>query len=166
MPTINMSKIKKCEVCFLIDLDGSVLWAEASLSSSAMPDSYNRWQAIWTHRQGLAEIAHSHPNGPARFSTTDEETMAALTCALGRALRFSVITPITMIARDQDPQVGKTTSVIGHSPHVHIPEPILNTVVVNDEPWWADLLRRVSGMAPLHSINMPSNKTAFASKEE
>ena len=113
----------KREVCFLIGRSGAVLWSDASDSPSAMPDSRARWQAIWSRRDELVEIAHSHPNGPAAFSATDEETMTALASALGRAPVFSIVAPKTVIARDGD-----------------------RTYHVSPEPWWAGLLRLGSGM--------------------
>jgi hypothetical protein len=111
------------EVCFLIGLDGAILWADASDSPSRLPDSRARWEAIWDHRDRLAEIAHSHPHGPAAFSAEDESTMAALIAALGRKIRFSVVAPSATIVRDGD-----------------------TTGRVDPEPWWAPLLRLASGM--------------------
>ena len=111
------------EVCFLIGESGAVLWSDASSSPSSMPDSRARWEAIWSRREVLAEIAHSHPNGRAAFSATDESTMQALTSALGHAPRYSVVTPLVTIA--------------------HVGE---KTITVSPEPWWADLLRLASGM--------------------
>lgn len=115
--------MSKREVCFLIGTGDVVLWSDASASPVAMPDSRQRWQAIWNKRDQLVEIAHSHPSGPAAFSATDESTMAALVSALAQPLRFSVVTPETMIVLDG----GETNEV-------------------NPEPWWADLLRLASGM--------------------
>ena len=111
------------EVCFLIGRSGAILWADASASPVALPDSRARWEAIWTHRAELEEIAHSHPAGPSAFSAEDESTMAALVDALGTAPRFSVVAPRTMIAR-----VGSST------------------ITVHPEPWWAGVLRLASGM--------------------
>jgi hypothetical protein len=111
------------EVCFLIGDGDAVLWSDASDSPIAMPDARDRWLAIWERRDRLVEIAHSHPNGPAAFSSTDESTMAALTAALGRELRFSVVAPEVTVARVD----GETAEV-------------------DPEPWWADLLRLASGM--------------------
>ena len=82
------------EVCFLIGDGEQVLWADASDSPTALPDSRARWEAIWSHRDELAEIAHSHPNGPEQFSQEDEETMAALASALGKVPRFFTINSI------------------------------------------------------------------------
>jgi hypothetical protein len=113
------------EVCFLIGRDGAVLWADASDSPAALPDSRSRWEAIWELRDDLEEIAHSHPHGPAAFSREDETTMAALDSALGRLVRFSVVAPRVMIARDGD-----------------------RTIAVDPEPWWAAILRLASGMRP------------------
>ena len=46
------------EVCFLIGKGGAILWADASNSPAALPDSRARWEAIWTHRDELEVIAH------------------------------------------------------------------------------------------------------------
>jgi hypothetical protein len=113
------------EVCFLIGRGGAVLWADASNSPAALPDSRARWEAIWRLRDELEEIAHSHPHGPEAFSREDQTTMEALDSALGRAVRFSVVAPRRVIARDAD--AGTIISV-------------------DPEPWWADLLRLASGM--------------------
>jgi hypothetical protein len=111
------------EVCLLIGRSGVILWADASTSPVALPDSRTRWQAIWECRGELEEIAHSHPHGPTAFSHEDETTMQAIDAALGRPLRYSVVAPKRTIARVD----GKT-------------------IEVNPEPWWAGLLRLASGM--------------------
>src|SRR5215468_480435 len=84
---------RRTEVCFLVGADGEVLWSDRSGSPAAMPDSRARWEAIWAHRDELALIAHSHPNGPLAFSPVDETTMAAVDAALGRPLRYAVVAP-------------------------------------------------------------------------
>lgn len=111
------------EVFFLIGKGGAVLWSDASDSPSALPDSRARWEAIWERRAELEELSHSHPNGPLAFSQEDETTMSALESALGCALRFSVVAPAGVIVREG-----------------------ARTFTLDDEPWWADLLRRASGM--------------------
>lgn len=111
------------EVCFLISHDGAVMWADASDSPVALPDSRDRWEAIWQLRDELAEIAHSHPVGPSAFSAEDESTMEAIDSALGRAVRYSVVAPGAMIVR----AAGETFPI-------------------DPEPWWAGLLRLASGM--------------------
>jgi hypothetical protein len=112
------------EVCFLIGVDGSILWADASHSPVALPDSRDRWEAIWELRHELYEIAHSHPVGPSAFSSEDLSTMSALDDALGKRLRYSVVAPRTMIVRPEDGEPFE----------------------LNPEPWWAGLLRLASGM--------------------
>jgi len=87
------------EVCYLLGASGHVLWSDAGSSPTALADSRARWQAMWLLRDRLAEIAHSHPLGPLAFSDEDETTMAAVTAALGRAPRFSVIAPGGMLTR-------------------------------------------------------------------
>lgn len=111
------------EVCFLIGKGGAILWADASNSPAALPDSRARWEAIWRHRAELEVIAHSHPMGPSAFSAEDDSTMAALDDALGKVMRYMVVAPGVTIARE-----GTTTTD------------------VSPEPWWADLLRLASGM--------------------
>jgi hypothetical protein len=116
------------EVFFLIGPDDAVLYIDESDSTSRLPDSRTRWEAIWCERERLVEIAHSHPHGPLGFSEEDESTMAALTTALGRRLTFSVVTPTAMVRREQDP--GNTGT----------------DVVVSIEPPWAATLRSHSQM--------------------
>ncbi len=111
------------EVCFIIGKGGAILWADASDSPSALPDSRARWEAIWSRRDDIEVIAHSHPIGPAAFSAEDNSTMEALDSALGRSIRYMVVAPRVTIARQ-----GETTEEL-------IPE-----------PWWAALLRLASGM--------------------
>ena len=111
------------EVCFLIGRNGAILWADASTSPAALPDSRTRWQAIWDHRAELENIVHSHPMGPSAFSAEDESTMEALDSALGKPMRYTVVAPRKMITR-----CGADTQT------------------VSPEPWWADLIRLASGM--------------------
>lgn len=117
--------MNKREVCFLLGRDGAILWCDASDSPVALPDSRTRWEAIWTRREEIEEIAHSHPVGPSVFSHEDETTMDALTTALGRRLRYTVVSPGGVRLKDQ-----------------HGDERMLS-----DEPWWAPLMRAASGMA-------------------
>lgn len=112
------------EVCFLISGD-VVLWSDEGDSAIALPDTRERWEAIWRHRAELTEIAHSHPVGPLGFSHEDLTTMEALDSALGKSLRYSVIAPDGVIAR-----VGEKEER------------------VSPEPPWAARLRVSSGMTP------------------
>jgi hypothetical protein len=114
------------EVCFLLDEGGEVLWSDASQSPSHLPDSRERWEALWARREVLSEVAHSHPCGPLAFSREDETTMQALTHALGRALRFSVVAPTATLVREPD-----------GSEHV---------LEGDAQPAWARDLRFASGM--------------------
>jgi Prokaryotic homologs of the JAB domain len=111
------------EVLYLVGDRGEVLWRDASDSPVLLADSRARWEAIWARREELREIAHSHPIGPCAFSAEDDTTMAALVAALGRDLRFSVVAPSGMIAREAGVEV-----------------------LVADEPAWAEALRHESGM--------------------
>lgn len=117
------------EVCLLIGEGDVVLWSDASESPVLLPDSRARWEAIWSRRDRVVEIAHSHPVGPLGFSREDETTMAALVSALGRPLVFSVVAPAGMVrcTRTRDEQSTET-------------------IVEEPEPWWAAMLRLASGM--------------------
>ncbi len=115
------------EVCFLIGGDGAILWADASGSAVALPDSRARWEAIWPHRDRLALIAHSHPVGPAAFSDEDRRTMAAIDDALDRPLAYAVVTHDAIVA-----------------------------TIDLEAPWWSALLRLASGMKE-HSDDHPEH---------
>ena len=117
------------EVCFLVGRHGAVLWADRSLDPAALPDSRERWEAIWQFRLELETIAHSHPRGPVAFSSTDRSTMSAVDMALGTAQRYAVVAPAAMIE-----SFDGTDSA------------------VDPEPWWAELLRAASGMKPRPNI--------------
>ena len=125
------------EVCMLIGEDDVVLWSDASESPVALPDSRARWEAIWSRRDRIVEIAHSHPLGPEAFSREDETTMAALVTALGRPIRFSVIAPRKMVRTTQRPKGDPVASSVGH---------VTQSEHCEREPWWASLLRLASGM--------------------
>ena len=118
------------EVCFLLGEDDAVLWSDASQSPTALPDSRARWEAIWSRRERIVEIAHTHPLGGVKFSHEDETTMAALDVALGRKLRYAVITPDTMLRRTPGEGDEQPTDLI-----------------VEAEPWWTALIRSASGLA-------------------
>ena len=111
------------EVCFLIGHGDEILWADASESPAALPDSRTRWEAIWHHRDELAAIAHSHPIGPDAFSAEDISTMHAIDSALGKLTRYYVVAPDVTIARTG-----------------------AHDETISPEPWWAGLLRLASGM--------------------
>ncbi|HUJ61018.1 MAG TPA: Mov34/MPN/PAD-1 family protein [Kofleriaceae bacterium] len=111
------------EVCFVIGRGDAILHADASDSPAALPDSRARWEAIWQHRAELEAIAHSHPMGPSAFSAEDDSTMAAIDSALGRAVRYYVVAPRVVIARE-----GELEGT------------------VSPEPWWAEVMRLASGM--------------------
>ncbi len=123
-----MAKLR--EVLLLIGEDDVVLWSDASESPVALPDSRARWEQIWSRRDSIVEIAHSHPLGPQAFSREDETTMAALVTALGRPLVFSVVAPVAMV---------RCTRAGGDA---------FETSLVVSEPWWATLLRLASSIDP------------------
>lgn len=128
------------EVLYLIGEDGVVLWTDASDSPVRLPDSRARWEAIWSLRHRIVEIAHTHPlGGPLAFSREDETTMRALVTALGRSLVFSVVAPHGMVRREEelDPR-----------------DPSRDELVL-DEPSWTGALRLASGITTAHQGGSP-----------
>lgn len=117
----------KREVFFLIGANDAVLWSDASDSPLALPDSRARWEAIWSRRTEVLELAHSHPLGPEDFSAEDVSTMHALDDALGRRLKFSLVTPTQYLVRDAHDRAVPAPSV----------------------PAWVAALRRASGIPTL-----------------
>jgi proteasome lid subunit RPN8/RPN11 len=112
------------EVCFLIDDAGVIVWRDRSTSAAALPDSSERWRAVWRHREALNVIAHSHPRGPLAFSREDRTTMEAIDAGLGRPVRYAVVTADGLIYRDPD---GTDR-------------------IATDHPAWVAILRDESGM--------------------
>jgi hypothetical protein len=148
--TPNITTVSRMrEVLFLIGEDGAVLWSDASNSPVSLPDSRARWQAIWSRRERIVEIAHSHPVGPLAFSREDETTMRALTSALGHPLLFSVVAPSGMVRRRE--LVDGSASDRDREEHI-----------VEQGPWWTRLLRLASGMTDRPPI-ITSREEAHAS---
>lgn len=119
------------EVFFIIGEGDTVLWSDAGDSPVFLPDSRARWDEIWSLRDRIVEIAHSHPVGPLAFSREDETTMCALVSALGRPILFSVIAPSGMLRRTEPIE----------------PTPSPPDDILEIEPWWTSLLRQASGMS-------------------
>jgi hypothetical protein len=129
------------EVFFLIGDGGEVLWSDASDSPVLLPDSRTRWEAIWSRREAIAEIAHSHPVGPLAFSRTDETTMTALRSGLGRDYVFTVVAPNGVIRT-----FGGVTEIV-HGP----------------EPEWVGHLREASRM---HKLRRAAGRNEIQEKEQ
>jgi hypothetical protein len=134
------------EVFFLIGRDNAILWSDASDSPVRLPDSRARWEAIWSRRDEIVEIAHSHPVGPLAFSREDETTMRALVTALGRAILFSVVAPNGMIRATEEVE-DPTIQSLGER------------VDADEEPWWTAVLRLASGMNKQRSEIATTNPT-------
>jgi hypothetical protein len=127
------------EVFMLVGRKDTILWSDASDSPVALPDSRARWEAIWSRRASIVEIAHSHPVGPLAFSHEDATTMDALSGALGKKMTFSVVAPNGMVRCVYPSPVRSPLS-----PRKPGEEPVAK--IVELEPWWTSLLRLASGM--------------------
>lgn len=147
----------KREVCFLIGKGGAILWADASDSPASLPDSRVRWEAIWSNREHIEVIAHSHPVGPAAFSAEDNSTMEALDSALGKVMRYMVVAPRVTIARVG--VAGPRSDAEGGAESI-AREGATKTEHVVPEPWWAALLRLASGMTTTDSDTRDGDEPA------
>lgn len=83
------------EVALVVDHGGKTLrWhLPPGRSGGYVPDSHDLWEFIWTNRDHIGGVAHTHPwNGEAGPSHTDVTTFAAIEAALGRRLVWPVVT--------------------------------------------------------------------------
>ena len=128
----------------LVDHEGAFLWMDPveGATQVSIPDSVERWEAIWKFRKETVVIAHSHPVGPSDFSHTDRTTMDALVLALApEVLFFAVVSPIgtrfishRALTRKFDPWSGSLLPLVEGS--VMLPRGL--------EPGWAKWLRQAS----------------------
>ena len=107
------------EVCFIL-VEDKILRVYFG-SSTRVPDSRERWEIIWQYRNGITEIAHSHPGEFLDFSHEDLTTMEAVEAGTGKTFTWSIITKSGFLSRkgDQDTRRG-------------------------DSPWWLELMRTLS----------------------
>ena len=107
------------EVCFLLAED-KILRIYFG-SATRIPDSRERWETIWRHREEITEIAHSHPGEFLDFSHEDLTTMEAVEAGTGKAFTWSIITKTGFLSRKGKEDIRRT-----------------------DSPWWVECLRRLS----------------------
>lgn len=83
------------EVAVVVGVGGEVLhWhLPPGRSAVSIPDSRGLWDVLWTHREVVAGVAHTHPRGLAVASQEDLTTFAACEAGLGRRLDWWVATP-------------------------------------------------------------------------
>jgi hypothetical protein len=93
-------------------------------TATSIPDSRELWLQIWTHRQVLLGVAHTHPGGGnAQPSRIDLETFESLEAGLGRKLHHWVVNEVeTRLVLRQDDGTYQSTSI-------------------EDPPWVEDLRR-------------------------
>ena len=120
------------EVCFVVDVEGRIVWTDSDDHPGYLADRRDRWAAIWTNRENLSVIAHSHPGGPAAFSSVDLASIDAIMRGLGdeRAVHFAVVHPdgTVLLRRGAGVDAGP----------LHLPRGV--------EPGWARALRVQSRM--------------------
>lgn len=88
---------------------GLPLWLHvpAQPEVAHIPDDGGLWDRIWTLRDSLLGIAHSHPPGALSPSSLDLRTARAIERALGRTLRWWITVPDLRTvewAPDRNPQ--------------------------------------------------------------
>jgi hypothetical protein len=83
------------EVAVIIDKDGAPLHWRGTTDSSGgyIPDSRPFWDVIWSLRNEIAGIAHTHPwSGNPCPSPTDLSTFEAIELGLGKRLVWPIVT--------------------------------------------------------------------------
>lgn len=76
----------------LDDAEQPIYWHEPrDRSGVLLPDSPTLWEVIWENRRRVASFAHTH-HRMIEFSQTDETTFTAIERALGRPLRWWIVT--------------------------------------------------------------------------
>ena len=111
------------EVCFLLVQD-KILRVYFG-SAISIPDERERWDTIWTHRDEITEIVHSHPGEFLDFSHEDLTTMEAVEAGTGKRFTWSIVTKTRFLSRN------------GGVDHRR-----------EDAPWWLALIRRLSYASP------------------
>jgi hypothetical protein len=106
------------EVCFIL-VEENILRVYFG-SATRVPDSRERWEVIWQHRNEITEIAHSHPGEFLDFSDEDLTTMEAVEAGTGKTFTWSIITKRGFLSRGGEDQRRE------------------------DSPWWLELLRSLS----------------------
>ena len=107
------------EVCFIL-VEDKILRVYFG-SATRVPDSRERWEVIWQHRNEITEIAHSHPGEFLEFSHEDLTTMEAVEAGTGKSFAWSIITKSGFLSRIGGEEKGR-----------------------RDSPWWLALLRTLS----------------------
>jgi len=107
------------EVCFIL-VEDKILRVYFG-SATRVPDSRERWEVIWQHRNEITEIAHSHPGEFLDFSNEDLTTMEAIEAGTGKQFTWSIITKKGFLSRKSGTDVQR-----------------------EDNPWWLELIRMLS----------------------
>jgi hypothetical protein len=107
------------EVCFIL-IENKILRVYFG-SATRVPDSQERWEVIWQHRNEITEIAHSHPGEFLDFSNEDLTTMEAVEAGTGKQFTWSIITKRGFLSRKGGTDIQR-----------------------EDNPWWLELIRTLS----------------------
>jgi hypothetical protein len=83
------------ESAMVFDREGRVIFwlGPNGCSEGAIADSQILWDRIWSDRDRIGGVAHTHPwEGPTTASTTDLTTWAAIEAGLGTRLYWPIVT--------------------------------------------------------------------------
>src|ERR1051325_3235405 len=86
------------EVCFIL-VEDKILRVYFG-SATRVPDSRERWEVIWRHRDEITEVAHSHPGEFLDFSHEDLTTMEAVEAGTGKVFTWTIITKSGFLSRE------------------------------------------------------------------
>lgn len=89
------AEVPLTEIALVVDLDDAPLhWhLPPGRTAVAIPDSRELWDVLWTHRNRIGAVAHTHPGGGVPVpSREDLSTFAACEAGLGRRLQWWIVT--------------------------------------------------------------------------
>ena len=75
-------------------------------SAVSLPDSRKLWDLLWSQRDSLLGVAHSHPGNLLRPSLVDVSTFAAVEAGLGRRLFWWIVTQESLAVYRYHPRTG------------------------------------------------------------
>lgn len=113
-------------------------------TGGSIPDTRSLWDVLWDNRDIVLGFAHSHPGagipGP---SQTDITTFIAVEAALGRRLHWWITSADSLLVCNWTPDELPPWGKVSHTSPRGVKD-IYQTVVLCENPDWADELRRHS----------------------
>ena len=92
------------EAAVVIDQDDQPTYCHLTegRTAASIPDSRDLWMVLWSGRERLAGVAHTHPAGVDQPSGIDLVTFRACEDGLGRRLSWWIVTPTEVMLCSHD----------------------------------------------------------------